>query len=116
MENISELLSSIPPEQLEQLKAVAANLLTNASKDTASSGTSDPAKAVSAAAPMDSAASDPIFGALAKLSQHMEEDSDTTRFLKSLKPLLSEEKQKRADEAIRFLHLMDTLPLLKGIL
>ena len=31
--------------------------------------------------------------------------------IEDLKPLLSDERKKKADEAVRFLHLMEILPL-----
>ena len=38
-----------------------------------------------------------------------------TRLIEDLKPMLSDERKKKADEAVRFLHLMEILPLLKGL-
>ena len=45
----------------------------------------------------------------------MNREDDRTKFIAALKPLLSEDRRKKADEAMRFLRLMDTLPLLKGL-
>ena len=38
-----------------------------------------------------------------------------TRLIQDLKPLLSDERKQKADEAVRFLQLMEVLPLLKGL-
>ncbi len=41
--------------------------------------------------------------------------TNNTRFISALRPLLSEEhRRKKADEAMKFLKLMEMLPLLKG--
>ncbi len=47
------------------------------------------------------------------LSSFRQED-DNTRLLHALRPLLSEERQKKLDEATKLLQLIRLLPLLKG--
>ena len=38
-----------------------------------------------------------------------------TRLIEDLKPMLSDERKQKADEAVKFLQLMEVLPLLKGL-
>ena len=45
----------------------------------------------------------------------MNKEDSRTRLILDLKPLLNEDRRKKADDAIKFLQLMDTLPLLKGM-
>ena len=57
---------------------------------------------------------------LAKIMQIMpmlqgREDDERTRLILALKPLLSEQKQKRADEALHLMRLMEMLPMLGGM-
>ena len=52
---------------------------------------------------------------LTTVAKALNQEDDRTKFIAALKPLLSEERRQRADEAMRFLRLMDTLPLLKGL-
>ena len=48
----------------------------------------------------------------------LQQEDDTTRLLHALRPLLSAEKQKKVDEAVRILQLLRLLPVIKetGIL
>ena len=41
------------------------------------------------------------------------QEDDATRLLRALRPLLGEARQKKVDEAIRILHMLRLLPLLK---
>ena len=52
----------------------------------------------------------PALSALGKL---MNSDDDRIRLIEALKPLLSEGRQKKADEAEKMLRLMSALPALK---
>ena len=45
----------------------------------------------------------------------MGKDDYRTRLINDLKPMLSDERQKKADEAMKFLQLMEILPLLRGM-
>ncbi len=114
MDSISELLSSVSPEELERLKGVAQGLLSGNQEN-------------STAAPQKKEGGDTALGGISSLfggdtakmlstvAKALNQDDDRTKFISALKPLLSEERQKRADEAMRFLRLMDALPLLKGL-
>ncbi len=113
MDSISELLSSVSPEELERLKGVAQGLLSGNQEN-------------STAAPQKKEGGDALGGIsslfggdtakmLSTVAKALNQDDDRTKFISALKPLLSEERQKRADEAMRFLRLMDALPLLKGL-
>lgn len=109
MENLNELLSGLSPEDLSRLQAVAKNLLTQEQEAPPS-----PPEATVASTP-NTSQERTMMQALSLLSKTQTEDNDVTRFLKSLQPLLSKERQQKIDEALRFLHVMDTLPLLKGL-
>ena len=54
-------------------------------------------------------------GLLVSVMGQLNKEDTRTRLITDLKPLLSEERRKKADEAIKFLQLMDLLPLLKGL-
>lgn len=47
------------------------------------------------------------------LSQFQQED-ESTRFLRALRPLLGEERRRKLDESIRILQMLRLLPLLKS--
>ncbi len=100
--DISEILSSLTPDDINKLKDVASTFLGEQKSD------SDASQKVNSPQPSD------LLGAIGKFSA----DDDRTALIKALKPLLSEQRQKRADEAIKILRLMQLLPLLResGIL
>lgn len=50
---------------------------------------------------------------LTPLLANMNRETDSTRFLHALRPLLGPEKQKKLDTAIRMMQLSSLLPLLK---
>ena len=50
---------------------------------------------------------------LGPLLSQVNQESDSTRLLKALRPLLSGERQKKVDEAMKILQMMRLLPLLK---
>ena len=45
----------------------------------------------------------------------MNKEDYRTRLITDLKPMLNDERQKKADEAVKFLQLMQILPLMKGL-
>ncbi|MCH3973103.1 MAG: hypothetical protein LKE53_10155 [Oscillospiraceae bacterium] len=55
---------------------------------------------------------------LAPMLSAMQQEDNSTRLLRALRPMLGEPRQKKLDEAMRLLQLMRALPLLKqtGIL
>ena len=55
---------------------------------------------------------------LAPLLSKAQQEDDTTRLLNALRPLLSEKRQKKIDEAIKILHILRILPMVRetGIL
>jgi len=43
----------------------------------------------------------------------LKQDDDTTKLLRAIKPFLSEERQKKLEEAIKIIRIINILPLLK---
>lgn len=101
MDNISEILSSLSEEDMANLKDMAKDLFAS------SEGGTTPALA-------DLSGLD--IGSLSKLIAPKEDER--TKLIQSLKPMLSEQRRHKADEAIRLLQIVNMLPLLKqsGIL
>ncbi len=95
--DISEIISSLSPDDINKLKDVASTLFGEQKNET------DTASKMNSALPAD------LLGALGKLSA----DDDRTALIKALKPLLSEPRQKKADDAIKILRLLQLLPLLR---
>lgn len=55
-----------------------------------------------------------VMSRLAGLMGAMNKKDEKSELINSLKPLLSEKRRKRADEAARIMKLIDILPMLKG--
>ncbi len=106
MDNINDLLNSISPQDMEKLKGVASSLMNGEKESKKSEQSTD---GISALFGNDTA------NMLMKVATQMNTDNDKTAFIKALEPLLSEERRTKAEEAMKFLRLMDALPLLKGL-
>lgn len=72
----------------------------------------------SASSPLAGADMISAFTRLAPLLSQIQQEDDSTRLLHALRPMLSEKRQKKVDEAVRIIHLLRLLPLIKetGIL
>ena len=111
MDSINDLLNSISPEDMQKLKSVAANLGSGGSART------EPVNNSSAdLSSLNSMLSGGAGNLLGTIAASLGKDNEKTAFLKALRPLLSDERRQKVDEAVKFLRLMDSLPLLKGLL
>ena len=93
MDDIASLLSSITPEEMERLKGIASSIAPSIMPETPGSDAQLPTDLMS-------------------IMQNLNSTDDKTELIRALKPFLSEEKQKRADEAMRLLKVMRILPLI----
>lgn len=117
MDSINDLLSSISPEDLAKLKNVAAGLMNNGGSDAPpaqSAPASAPAPGADGGNPLSSMLGGDMTKTLMTVASQMNKEDDRTRFIKALQPLLSDERRKKADDAMKFLRLMEMLPLVKG--
>lgn len=103
MADISELLSSISDEDMAKIKNVAASLMNDNRQENTQKQEN---KGI-----MDDGAMNKIMALMGRMNK----EDERTRLINDLKPLLSEERRKKADEAIKFLQLMEMMPLLKGM-
>lgn len=107
MLDIDALLSSVSSEDMEKIKSVANSLMSNNEPQE-----NKPNKLAQASDfPIDLNTVNKIMGVMGQMNK----DDYRTRLIGDLKPMLSPQRQKKADEAIKFLQLMQILPLLKGI-
>ena len=103
MTDIESLLSSVSPEAMERLKSVASSLIGDAQKGKEEQNEDSSFSMESLK---------PIMAAISK----MNDNDDRIKLIAHLKPLLGAERQKRADEAIKFLHIMQIWPEIRGLL
>lgn len=108
------------PEAMQQLQALAE--LFASGQDTAPQTEQPPAQAIQ---PTEPPAMPPVspetvqmMAKLMPLLSGIRQETNGTRLLHSLRPLLSEKRRKKLDDATRMMQLMQVLPLLKkgGIL
>lgn len=104
MADLQDILSSISAEDMAKIKSVADSIMGGEEKQT-----NKPAPAGG------SSFDDNMMSRIMSVMGQMNKDDSRTRLIKDLKPLLSDERRQKADEAIKFLQLMEILPLLKGM-
>ena len=108
MDNISEILSSLSDEDMENLRAAAENLF---SQDNGSKAqNSDPQFSIPDFS--DLLGNAQMISKISSIMGAMNKKDDRTRLIEALKPLLSEKRKRKADEAVQMMKLMDLLPLL----
>ena len=108
MIDIESLLSSISDEDMAKIKGIADSLMEKDSpqpKETQKKSESVPSL------PIDADMMKKIMGLMGQFNK----EDYRTRLIEDLKPMLSDERKQKADEAVKFLQLMEVLPLLKGL-
>ncbi len=111
MDNISDILSSLSDEDMENLRAAAENLF---SQDNGSKAqTSDPGFSMPDFS--DLLGNAQMISKISSIMGAMNRKDDRTRLIEALKPLLSEKRRRKADEAMQMMKLMDLLPLIGQI-
>ncbi|MBR3144280.1 MAG: hypothetical protein IKF53_00110 [Clostridia bacterium] len=107
MDDINEKLKSLldDPDSMEKVRLMAESILGEETSDDSSSNDIG----------LDPMTLSKIAGVMKRLNSG---GDNRTKLLSSLRPLLSEERQKKVDTAIKLLRLIDILPYLKesGIL
>lgn len=104
MDNIADLLGNLSDADLDALKATAENLFA-----AGSGGKKPPPK------PDLGGISPEMIGKIGRIVQTMQGAQDArAELIAALKPYLSAPRQKRADEAMQMLRMLDILPLLES--
>ncbi len=109
--DIGSLLNSLSPEDMENIKNIAADFLGNNTPE-------PPPKSQNKAPDLSSLQSLGLpdlsqLTAILPVLQEINKPDQRLDFINSLKPLLSGERQQRADEAMKLVRLMSLLPLLR---
>lgn len=105
-DKLNQILSN--PEALKQVQSLGAQLgLTQNSEP--------PPKPAQSKPPQSQISSD-MMGAFAKIAPMLGtiQEDDTSRLLHSLRPFLSEAKQRRLDQAEKMLKILKIMPLIKN--
>ena len=113
-QKLSDLLSS--PDGIQKLQAAAASLNTLKGNNSEAQSSAVP---VSAGKPPKTDIGDFAGGDIETLSKLMplisnfKKDDQDTMLLKSIRPYLKDDRRKRLDDAIKVMHMLKALPLLK---
>ena len=103
-ENISDILSSLSEEDIENLKATAESIFNNKTEEKNEPKDND----------LLSGFDPSMIQKIMTVMSRMNYDNSRSDFIKALKPHLSTSRQKKADEAMKILKLFDILPLLQN--
>ncbi len=119
--NINEILSSLTNEDIASLQAMASSIFGQKGSDGGEQKEQqnkheEHHRAPAQDNPLSGMDIDPktmaaIASVMGKLGQN--HDDERTRFIAALKPLLSEKRRQRADQAMKIMQLFEILPLLK---
>ena len=107
MIDIESLLSSVSDEDMAKIKSVAESLMNNSTEKQEKPKEEPKAPDF----PIDMNTVSKIMSVMGQMNK----EDYRTRLITDLKPMLNTERQKKADEAVKFLQLMQILPLLKGM-
>lgn len=113
MEEISQILSSLSDEDVEQLKGVAASFFPG-------QGTGQTKKKDEKVQPPKDGGEQPDFESIKKIMDIMKLLKTDVRdprcdLLYALKPMLKKERQERVDQAAKMLQLLSVLPRLREL-
>ena len=115
--DLSAILGSLSADDMEKLKETAASLLGNLNTESGSAnqneagGTNNlPDLGGLQSLGMPDMA---FFNSLAPVLSALNEHDDRVDFINAMKPLLSDGRRKKADEAARIIRLLSVLPVLK---
>lgn len=106
-DNLGDIISSLTEEDIAKLNTLADELLGSEQKEAKKSFQSPAGDLFSG---IDPAAISKIAGILVKLNSAPSDPR--CDLIASLKPLLSKDKQQKADEAIKMLQLLSLIPML----
>ena len=108
--DLNDLLSSLSDEDMKQLQETAAQLLGNMQEQTPSGSGSGIADLLGGGNPF----ADPkLLSGLSRYFGKMNEQDHRSDFLYALKPLLSEARRSKVDEAVNILRVMKMMHMLR---
>ena len=116
MDNINEIISSLSSDDIEMLKGVASSILGENEKTKTNQQLPAPSSQNSLAnSGLNSSDFQMMMRAKAIFDKMNSASSKNTDLINALKPHLSPESQKKADNAIRIMKLFEVLPYLKDL-
>ena len=102
MDGIGDILNSLSDDDIGRIKNLAGSILGSEKKEEQEQSTSS----------FDPEMLKNIMNIMSRINSSAGDDS-RSNFILSLKPLLSEKRQAKADEAIKMMRIFDLLPIIK---
>lgn len=114
LENIENIVSSLSEEDIEKLTSMAGEFFASENKNQSSEKKQEAPKQKSSANDFFSGIDPQTMMKIANIISKLNSKSDDPRceLIAALKPLLSEQRRHKADEAIKILKLLSMLPFL----
>ncbi len=114
MDNINDILSNLSDEDMENLRAAAESIFSSQNEDKSEQNDAAFSSAMPDFASMLGNAQ--MISKISSIMGAMNKKDDRTRLIEALKPLLSEKRRKRADEAMQMMKLFELLPALTTLM
>lgn len=113
--DISAILNSLSPEDMENIKNVASGILGGAGNEAPAKEAPPKQKNIPDFPELSGLGMPDLsqLTALMPLLQAFNKPDERLEFINALKPLLSQEKRQKADEAMKLVRLVSVLPLLR---
>ncbi len=120
VEELENILSSMSDEEMQQLRNTAQTLFSSMSQQNQSKGIGKQEQQEGAEEKKGTGGFGLDFEAVSRIMQLMEKirnrpDDPRCELLISLRPMLSPESQKKVDQAVRLLSLLNLLPLIREL-
>ncbi len=111
--DLNDLLSSLSDEDMKQLQETAAQLLGNMQTDGGASENSSNGGLADLFAGNNPLADPKVLGGISRYFGKMNEKDSRSDFLYALKPLLSETRRSKVDEAVNVLRVVKMMRMLR---
>ena len=111
MDSINDILSSLTDDDMENLREAASSLFGNTESDEKKSDSSSAMPDFS-----DLLGNAQLIAKLSSVMGAMNKTDNRTRLIEALKPLLSDKRRKKADEAMQMMKLFELLPMITNLM
>lgn len=116
MENLNDIIASLTPDDIQALKETAQSIFGNDNDSSAKSFNNERKDSSSFGFDFSSMPDPDMFSKIGKIMSLMNSDSGKRcKLIEALKPNLSYEKQKKADEAMQILKLLELMPMISEL-
>ena len=106
MDSINDIIGGLSPEDMDALRTAAQSILGSGGGENEGGKNPEPSSGASPAL------SPEMLAKITRIMSAMNRRDSRTDLIAALKPLLRKDKQKRADDAMQLIRLIDLLPMI----